>query len=277
MGIRALVNRHLHRSIMKTPAPLSGQNPLVPWLNALLACVKRCELKAGTGYKVRESGDGVTLEINIPRPAQSIPLKGAGLPSSSTLSPGSYSSAPTPSIYIDTTNNVWYYCVTSGSESTSAWLAIGEKPVIYFAITSLSNADYFTAVPLSITYPSGTMTVSFGSAVSVAKNNRQRTSVASELIDGVTISYSSYTNDNTRTASDGTNTEFQVCFPRYTTVTELGLSIASSLTGSSALAFLRSQCVVKCSPIITGITDGASSQIVFEELHQRVWARRYVQ
>jgi hypothetical protein len=147
----------------------------------------------------------------------------------------------------------------------------------YFAITTLGNNDYFTAVPITVTFPSGVLTISFGTAMSVAKYNRQRPSVGSELIDGVTITYSSYTADNTRTATDGTNTEFQVCFPRYTTVATLGLSISSSLTGTTALAFLRSQCVVKCDAIATGLVDATPAPINFEELPQRVWARRYTQ
>ncbi len=148
---------------------------------------------------------------------------------------------------------------------------------LYYAITTLANLDYFTAVPLTVTFVAGVLNVAFGTAVKVAKYNRQRPSVTSELIDGVTITYSAYTADNTRTASDGTNTEYQVCFPRYTTAATLGLSIAATLTGAPALAFLRSQCVVKCGSIVTGLVDATPSQIIYEELPQRVWARRYTQ
>ena len=147
-----------------------------------------------------------------------------------------------------------------------------------FAITALSNADTFTAVPITVSYVSGVLNLAFGTAVSVAKHNRLRPSVTSELIDGLTITYSAYTGDNTRTASDGTNTEYQVAFPRYTTMAALSFSgyLTTPPTGATALAFLASQCVVKCASFNTGAETGGTP-IMFEELTPRVWARRYIQ
>ena len=190
---------------------------------------------------------------------------------------------PAPDYYIDITTltaPVLYVCTTNGSNSGSVWAKVSGgssgSTVQYFAITALSNADSFTAVPITVSFPSGTLTISFGSAISVAKLNRMRPSIASELIDGVTIRYSSYTSDNLRSASDGTNTEFQVAFPRYTTATILGLSTASPLTGSSAYSFLDSQCVVKCVALTAPVGTG-SSGLAWEEITPRVWARQFSQ
>jgi hypothetical protein len=189
---------------------------------------------------------------------------------------------PAADYYIDITTltaPVLYVCTTGGITGASVWAKVsggGGSTVQYFAITALSNADSFTAVPITITYPSGTLTISFGSAVSVAKLNRMRPSIASELIDGVTIGYSSYSADNLRTASDGTNTESQVAFPRYTTATTLRLSTSSPLTGSSAYSFLDSQCVVKCVALTAPVGTG-SSGLAWEEITPRVWARQFSQ
>ena len=190
---------------------------------------------------------------------------------------------PAPDYYIDITTltaPVLYVCTTHGTNSASVWAEVagggGGSSVQYFAITTLSNADSFTAVPITITYPAGTLTISFGSAISVAKLNRMRPSIATELIDGVSISYGSYTSDNLRSASDGTNTEFQVVFPRYTTAATLSLSTSSPLTGSSAYSFLDSQCVVKCVALTAPVGTG-SSGLAWEEITPRVWARQYSQ
>jgi hypothetical protein len=167
-------------------------------------------------------------------------------------------------------------------------------PVQLFAITDISNSDYVRAVPINISYVAGVLNVGQSTSGSslvklyIAKANRQRPSVTSELIDGVTISYSGYTLDNTRIASDGTNTEYQVCFPRYTTAATLGFSLPSLYTGSAALIFLNSLCIIKavqlnlggvyCGGIGgAGIKDANSKPITWEEITTRVWARRYVQ
>ena len=126
-----------------------------------------------------------------------------------------------------------------------------------FICAGLSNADYFTAN----TYDGSTR----GSAtVYIAKSPRLRPSVASEVIDGVTVTYSGYTLDNLRIASDGTNTETQVAFPRYTALT----------SGSPAVNDMP---IVFAVPAATGLTGG-SSQISWVEVSPaRVWARRYSQ
>jgi hypothetical protein len=180
--------------------------------------------------------------------------------------------------YFDSTAKALYACTTAGSNSTSVWSQIGGGGAQMYAITTLSNADYFVAVPISVTFPSGVLTLAFGTAVNVAKYNRQRVSVASELIDGITVNYSSYTGDNTRTANDGTNTEYEVCYPRYVTMATLGFSsyLTTPPTGSTAYTFLTSQCVIKVVSMPTGMVV-SSVPVVLEESVPRVWARRFIQ
>jgi hypothetical protein len=190
---------------------------------------------------------------------------------------------PAPDYYIDITTltaPVLYVCTTNGSNSGSVWAKVSGgssgSTVQYFAITALSNADSFTAVPITVSFPSGTLTISFGSAVSVAKLNRMRPSCTIEQIDTASINYSDYTSDNLRSASDGTNTEFQVAFPRYVTATTLGSSTSAPMTGATAYAFLVSQCVVKCVALTAPVGTG-SSGLAWEEITPRVWARQFNQ
>lgn len=125
-----------------------------------------------------------------------------------------------------------------------------------FAINGLSNADYFTANPYDGT------TVGSDNYY-IAKPNRLRPSVGAESIDGETITYSSYSGDNTRTASDGTNTEYQVVFPRY-------VVYSGSPTGVDDMS------VIWAVPILNG-TGCSSAPLWLEIAPARVWARRYNQ
>lgn len=80
-----------------------------------------------------------------------------------------------------------------------------------YKITALNGssggADYFTAR----TWDGTTL----GAAdVLVAKYWHQRRSTGSEVIDGVVVTYN-HIDDNNRIASDGTNSENDVVFPRY--------------------------------------------------------------
>ena len=61
-----------------------------------------------------------------------VPFSGAGAPSATTLlltGAASYSAVQPVSIYIDTTNKVWYYCTTTGSNATSVWAQIGDGTI----------------------------------------------------------------------------------------------------------------------------------------------------
>ena len=145
------------------------------------------------------------------------------------------------------------------------WNMIEPYPIQHYFCTDVSNAfDYFTAKTWN-----GFITGS--DSILIAKAPRQRPSVASEIIDGITITYSSYTGSNNRTATDGTNFEFQVVFPRYTTASYLNTSGAS---------FNNNMAIVSAYTPLNGnfVTGSNGKQVYLEEcLPHRVWARRYSQ
>jgi len=145
------------------------------------------------------------------------------------------------------------------------WSMIEPYPTQHYFCTDVSNAfDYFTAKTWN-----GFITGS--DSILIAKAPRQRPSVASEIIDGITITYSSYTGSNNRTATDGTNFEFQVVFPRYTTASYLNTSGAS---------FNNNMAIVSAYTPLNGnfVTGSNGKQVYLEEcLPHRVWARRYSQ
>ena len=151
-------------------------------------------------------------------------------------------------------------------------MAKGEAPaVMMFAITTLNGGDFFSAKTWD--------GMSFGtSEVLIAKPPRQRTSVVSELMDGVTVNYSAYTNDNNRTANDGTNSELEVCYPRYMTMTDLGFDgyIATPPAGAALKLFNVSQCIVFAEQPAngTGCLDSDGKPILWLEKTARVWARK---
>jgi len=126
-----------------------------------------------------------------------------------------------------------------------------------FIIKTLSNADYFVAN----TYDGTTR----GSAsINIAKSPRLRPSVTSETIDGVAITYSGYTSDNARVASDGTSTENQVAFPRY-------VALASGTPAVNDMS------IVFAVPAVTGLTVSGVPVAWVEVSPARVWARKYAQ
>lgn len=136
------------------------------------------------------------------------------------------------------------------------WVMIAPYPAQQYVIKTLSNADYYVANTWDGTNI-GTQDMK------IAKPKRLRTSVSSEGIDGTTINYSSYTSDNLRTASDGTNTEYQVLFPRFKAhaSTPDTLSIVSAYVPALG----------------TGVSASGVPVFLEEFLPSRVWARRYVQ
>lgn len=90
-------------------------------------------------------------------------------------------------------------------------------------------------------------------AINVAKKPECRTSLASEVIDGVTVTYS-YTDSNLRTSNDGTNTQIEVMHRRY----KAGQVMFAG--GSDH----------------TGVSVGGVP-ILLVDLTDRFWSRRYVQ
>jgi hypothetical protein len=133
-----------------------------------------------------------------------------------------------------------------------------------FAIKTLSNSDYYVAQTWD--------GVNLGSqSIVIAKPTRLRTSIAKEIIDGATITYSSYTSDNTRTASDGTNIEYQVAFPRFTAYS------GSYPSGSNDMSVIFAIQPSNGSGLFT-VSSSISSSIAWQEIGPaRVWARRYIQ
>jgi hypothetical protein len=121
-----------------------------------------------------------------------------------------------------------------------------------FKITGLADADYVSAVRAE--------GAGFGTAnFYIAKPDNMRPSVASEVIDGVTITYTwpPTGKDNNRTARDPSNlSEAQVCYPRYAVDQIIYAQEVSNGTGVSV----------------------SGSPVSWLELKPaRVWARRYAQ
>ncbi len=206
---------------------------LVRTANAFLNMQVRVDPKA-TGPKLEISDTNAVLLLpGSPVNARgssgsgSVPFSGAGAPAAGTLSAAfAYVTSPTPSLYVDMTAKALYVCTTAGTNATSVWAQISSSGSVVFTkftITAL-NGDYVTATP------SGG-----GAAVKIAKAEELRTSVSSETIDGVPITYSSQT-DNTRLATDNaSNSEIQYMTPRYVAGGSVWASQAASNTGVAAV------------------------------------------
>ena len=178
--------------------------------------------------------------------------------------------------YLDMTNPlapVEYVCTTAGTNSTSVWAKIsgggGGGGESVFVITTLSNADYFVARTWD--------GVNVGTTdVYIAKGNRFRTSLTSETVDGVGITFSSYTSDNQRIASDGTNTEIELVYPRYVTMTTEGFTTIPVPSDTRAQVNL-SRCRIRATQPAggTGVSQGGNP-VTWEECSPyRVWVRPF--
>jgi hypothetical protein len=97
-----------------------------------------------------------------------------------------------------------------------------------------------------------------------AKDYMFRTSLTSEVVDEITFTYD-YDDtdpDNMRESTDGTNTEIEVCYPRY---------IVGDTTAGSRKGVVWVQSVDH-----TGVsTVDAQTTAYLEVMPSRVWARRY--
>ena len=152
------------------------------------------------------------------------------------------------------------------------WVMIAPYPAQQYVLKTLSNADYYIAN----TWDGRSVGTN---DVKIAKPKRLR-AVASETIDGVTVTYSYGTpaDDNMRTASDGANSEFQVVFPRFkahgtssgdTVILPRPPGVLPPDTMSIVSAYV---------PLLgTGVKVGDVPVFLEEFLPSRVWARRYVQ
>lgn len=59
---------------MNLPSPLSGNSPLVSWLNRLLRACRSNQLMPGVGYKLRQTPQGTVLQIAESAPGNSTPV-----------------------------------------------------------------------------------------------------------------------------------------------------------------------------------------------------------
>jgi hypothetical protein len=283
---------------MKWPAKLTGTIPLASWLNAVLESARSCQIQPGVGYRVKQSLQGTTLEIDLKKAGLTIGgvisvVTNYTATASNNTKLISFNSSGALTLTLPATppSATWFIaveCVGAGgltinpsglnidSSASSLILSQNQGVFIYtdgtnyftmrgigggsaqmFVIKSISNADYVVANTWD-----GTTRGS--SDIYIAKSPRLRPSVGSENIDGVTITYSSYTSDNTRMASDGTNSEYQVAFPRY-------VALASGSPSNQDMSI-----IFACASI-TGLSVGGLPVSWIEVSPARVWARRYIQ
>lgn len=270
---------------MNWPNPLSNSTPFGAWMNSLLKKAVASELKSVVGGKLTETTLGKVLVIDRQAGGGSGWTFPTAIKYDSSLTYKKHDvvfvdAANTalgqtqawPGVWVATQDvpvpsaekhypNVQYnpdsasspVIMTNFDSTNNYWMPVGEN-CFQFLISTISNADYVKAKLYDGTTLSS---VEF----TIAKPKNLRTSVSSEVIDGVTINYSSYTSDNTRTASDGTNSEYQVVCPRY---------LASGSLGTA---------LIKAALVLNGTGVTVSSKMIFmEEVKPfRVWARRYTQ
>jgi hypothetical protein len=119
--------------------------------------------------------------------------------------------------------------------------------------TSAAAAKRFTLVSLASDYLVGSP-VGGGPNVNIAKARTHRTSITSIVVDGITISLV-YSDDNNRTANDGTNIQLEVSYPRYRVSDEI---IAMQMINNTGV-------------VVAGI------DLPWLEINTRVWARKKTQ
>lgn len=116
------------------------------------------------------------------------------------------------------------------------------------------NVDYFNLVTMFANYFTATSILS-GNTVAIAKNPCLRNSIASEPIDSLTWTYTYQTTGTyayvTRKAVNSTYTEYQVISPRY-------------LTSD----------IIMARRVLTGLVDGSSNPINWQEETPRKWLAR---
>lgn len=105
----------------------------------------------------------------------------------------------------------------------------------------------------------------------IAKPPNFRLTFTEERIDGFRIRYS-YQDSNNRTANDGTNSEAQVCFPRYI-VDDATYNSDGTIDTAGVLTFEH---IIYAMQVENGTGVSAASDWI-EVKPARVWARRYIQ
>ena len=139
----------------------------------------------------------------------------------------------------------------------------GGSEVRMFAITQLLGKDWVMAK-----YWDG---ASLGEEIKIAVPPRLRQSLKKEIVDGVEITFSAQVGQNSRTATDQFNNfENEVIYPRYTTLTELGLTKPDDNSSCQAVVF-----AVKPKRG-TGVLDDSFAPVNWIEiLPSRVWAKAF--
>ena len=109
----------------------------------------------------------------------------------------------------------------------------GGSTQMYLIDSSYNASNMYDYIPCKATNDGST---TYGSVVNVAKMKEVRPSLTSEVVDGVTFTYT-YTDDNHRSSSDGTSSQNENCYPRYLIGKMLFASQASggytAVTGAS--------------------------------------------
>jgi hypothetical protein len=214
------------------------------WLNCIIAQpVSDGTNETGINYadiKHNDFGALITLPSVTPgtpgSSGSSRVFAGAGAPTQALLAAAAaamgvaaiFINALNPDLYVDTAGKALYYCSVAGTDVTSAWTGlVGSSTLTGCTITAVTNSNTFSTDIGPVSKPTGAKLI------------------AGEIIDTVPITYTNF-DDNNRLASDGTNTEFQVMFPRY--------AVGQSIIAAKA-------------------NDG----LFYEVKPARVWARRFNQ
>lgn len=93
-----------------------------------------------------------------------------------------------------------------------------------FQITAIGYDDFFTAQTLD------TDGVTLGGTdILIAKKIDFRMTLVSEVVDGVTITHT-FSDENHRTSDDGSNSQNEVCWPRYVVGAEIQAALCSNGT-----------------------------------------------
>ncbi len=165
---------------------------------------------------------------------QSRTFWGAGAPSSQTLEPGPQTQNPmyfaanlnvgpatpltAPDLYLDTTNNIIYFCTTSGTNATSKWTPLSASGGSLAVYQVVSDAYGVAGAPLPASdylycQDPATLVKKF-----VRKPTKLRNSIAGETINGVNFAYTYAIQPNGywwRTAAFSGLTEVQQIIPFY--------------------------------------------------------------
>lgn len=287
---------------MNPPAPPQGGNPEASWHRRLLAWNKTERVLQIVGFTMKQTNDG---KIFVPTGLQQMGKgidgwrwsEGVNYDATISYKIGEvvivepWSSAATtgytdadsgstvysmPGIYVCTrsigTPSGTYHTPQWPPPQTSPtagapwnytdakvyWILIAQYPTQHYVIKTLSSANYY----LANTYDGTNIgTQDFY----IAKPKRLR-DIASEVIDGTSISYS-FVDDNNRTANDGTNTEDQVAYPRFK---EHGTT--SGAHSPNTLSIVAAHCPVNG----TNVSVGGVPVFLEEFLPSRVWAKKFV-